>query len=288
MGFQADLSEFPVPELLHLLSHFKKSGRLEVSASGAAGEIYLANGGVVHAVHGELSGSEAVFNLCLETAGQCSFTAGVAAPQQSVQDGADQLIAEGERRRTEVTEILKTLPPMDTVLARTAQAPEESAVTIRRSDWTILALVNGKRDIKAIIADSKLGLLEVAKTLSWLLTKNLVADPQEVERVFRQKLALVNALLEEFGVKGTGVAPYLETVKATLAAADKDGHIGRAVTFGADKLAPAPTAAVGVSKEELALVWGQVADALQKQGAKEFGPMLAKHKYQTVCLRVKA
>ena len=183
--------------------------------------------------------------------------------------------------------MLKSLPPMDTVLSRTAQAPEESAVTIRRSDWTILALVNGKRDIKAIIADSKLGILEVTKTLSWLLTKNLVVDPQEVERIFREKLCLVNLLLDEFGVKGTGVGPWLELVRAALAAADKDGHIAPLVTIGADKVALAPGAKASVSKEELVLIWNQVADAIQKQGAKEFGPMLAKHKYQAVCAKAK-
>lgn len=290
MGLQADLNDFSISEILFFLSHLKKDGQLSVTVgagAGAAGEIYFSNGNAVHAVQGELKGSEAVFNLCLETSGQCSFAPGVKAPEETIKDGADQLIAEGERRRTEVSEILKGLPPMDTVLARTAQAPEESAVTIRRSDWTILALVNGKSDIKTIIADSKLGLLEVTKTLAWLLSKNLVADPLEVERIFREKVALVNLLLEEFGVKGTGVGPYLELVKTALAAADKDGHVGRAVQFGADKIAPAPGAATGLSKEELVLVWGQVAEAIQKHGAKEFGPMLAKHKYQTVCLRGK-
>lgn len=288
MGLQADLTVFPVSEILYILSHFRKSGRLSLNTPDGAGEIFFAGGNAVHAVHGEIKGSEAVFNLCLETSGRCEFAPGVKPPEESIKDGAEKLIEEGERRRTEVAEILKTLPPMDTVLARTAQAPEESAVTIRRSDWTIMALVNGKRDIRTIIADSKLGLLEVTKTLSWLMTKSLVVDPLEVERTLREKIALVNLLLEEFGVKGTGVGPYLETAKAALAAADKDGHVGRAVQFGEAKIAPAAGGAAGLSKEELVLVWGQVADAIQKQGAKEFGPMLAKHKYQTVCVRAKA
>ncbi|HTY08386.1 MAG TPA: DUF4388 domain-containing protein, partial [Candidatus Edwardsbacteria bacterium] len=180
MGLQADLADITVSEMLYLLTHFKKSGQLTVTAGGGAGEIYLAGGNAVHATCGEIKGSEAVFNLCLETAGTMAFTAGVKAPEESIKDGAEKLIEEGERRKVEMAEVLKSLPPMETVLARTAQAPEESAVTIRRSDWTILALVNGKRDIKTIIGDSKMGVLEVTKTLSWLLAKNLVVDPQEV------------------------------------------------------------------------------------------------------------
>ena len=287
MALQADLSDAPVTEILYFLSHFKKSGQLTVKTGGGSGEIYFSGGNAVHATYGEIKGSEAVFNLCLEAAGSLSFSSGVRAPEETIKDGAEKLIEEGERRKIEIAEVLKSLPPMDTVLARTAQAPEESAVTIRRSDWTILALVNGKRDIKAIIADSKLGVLEVTKTLSWLLAKNLVVDPLEVERIFREKLLLVNLLLEEFGVKGTGIGPWLELVKAALAAADKDGHVASLITFAADKVALAAGAKASVSKEELVLIWNQVIDAIQKQGAKEFGPMLAKHKFQTVSAKAK-
>ncbi len=287
MGLQADLTDVSVSEMLYFLSHFKKSGQLAVKTAAGGGEIFFADGNAVHATCGEIKGSEAVFNLCLETAGALAFTAGIKSPEASIKDGAEKLIEEGERRKTEMTEVLKSLPPMETVLARTAQAPEESAVTIRRSDWTILALVNGKRTIKSIIADSKMGVLEVTKTLSWLLSKNLVVDPLEVERIFKEKLCLVNMLLEEFGVKGTGVGPWLELVKAALVAADKDGHAAPLIAFGADKLALAPGAKITLSKEELTLIWNQVVDAIQKHGAKEFGPMLAKHKYQTVCAKAK-
>lgn len=282
MSLQAHLADFNLSEIIYLLAHFQKTGVITVKAGKNYGEIYFDKGRAVHAVVGDIKGSEAIYNLCLESSGEIKFTSGTKAHEETIQEGADALLQEGDRRRLEMAEIIKTLPPFDTVLVRTSQAPEEAAITIRRSDWTILALVNGKKDIRAIIDESKLGVLEVIKTLSWFLAKNLVVDPLEVERIFKQKIGLINLLLEEFGVKGTGVGPWMELAKATLTQADKEGRMSRYIEFTGYgvKLNEAKKSDLG--KEEVAAIWNQVAEAIHQKGIKEFGPILAKHKYQTV------
>lgn len=286
MSLQASLPEFTVSEVIYLLSHFGKTGVLTFRSGKSSGEVYFDKGGAVHALFGNQSGSEAVYSLCLETTGDMKFTAGARSTEVTIKEGADRLLEEGERRRVEMAEILKTLPPMDTVLVRTAQAPEETAITIRRSDWTILALVNGKRDIRAIVDDSKLGILEVAKTLSWLLSKNLVVDPLEVQRILREKIHFASLLLEEFGAKGTGAAAWTEFVKSTLASLDKGGHMARQVEFGEASIALSPGGKADVSREEAIEVWDKLAEAMHQKAVKEFGPMLAKHKYQAAMSRV--
>ena len=91
----------------------------------------------------------------------------------------------------------------------------------------------------------------------------------------------VNLLLDEFGVKGTGVTPYLELLKASLSELDKGGRMGRHLEFGADKLNIVPGPLSDVTKEELIEIWERLADAVHKKGLKEYGPMLGKHKHQT-------
>jgi hypothetical protein len=285
MGLQADLSDFTLSEIIYFLSHFKKTGVLTVKAGNSFGEVYFDKGDTVHAILGDIKGPEAVFNLCLETLGEAKYTAGAKSPEVTIKEGAGKILEEGERRRTEMAEILKSLPPLDTVLTRTAQAPEESAITIRRSDWTIMALVNGKRDIRQIVTDSKLGMFEVVKTVAWLLAKNLVMDPKEMDRLFRDKINFVNLLLDEFGVKGTGVSPYLELLKSALTELDKGGRMSRHLEFGADKLNIVPGPLSDVTKEEMIEIWERLSDAVHKKGMKEFGPMLGKHKYQTAQAR---
>jgi len=282
MSLQANLSDFNLSEIIYLLVHFQKTGVITVKAGKNFGEIYFDKGRAVHAAYGDIKGSEAVYGLCLESSGEVKFTPGAKAPEESIKEGADALLQEGDRRRLEMDEILKTLPPFDTVLVRTAQAPEESAITIRRSDWTILALVNGKRDIRAIIDESKLGVLEVVKTISWFLSKNLVVDPFEVERTLNDKVDFVNLMLEEFGVKGTGVGPWMELAKNTLAAADKAGHMSRHLEFTDFVVKVKDGTKSDISKDEVVHVWDQVADVLHQKGIKEYGPILAKHKYQSV------
>lgn len=282
MSLQANLSDFHLTEIIHLLVHFQKTGVITVKAGKNYGEIYFDKGRAVHAAYGDIKGSEAVYGLCLESSGEIKFAAGAKASEETIKDGADALLQEGDRRRLEMDEILKTLPPFDTTLVRTAQAPEESAVTIRRSDWTILALVNGKRDIRAIIDESNLGVLEVVKTISWFLAKNLVVDPHEVERTLQAKVDFVNLMLEEFGVKGTGVGPWMELAKTTLAAGDKSGNMARHVEFTDFAVKIKGGTKSDISRDEVVQVWDQIAEAMHQKGVKEYGPMLAKHKYQAV------
>lgn len=282
MSLQANLSDFNLSEIIYLLVHFQKTGVITVKAGKNYGEIYFDKGRAVHAAYGDIKGSEAVYGLCLESSGEIKFTPGAKSPEETIKDGADALLQEGDRRRLEMDEILKTLPPFDTILVRTAQAPEESAITIRRSDWTILALVNGKRDIRSIIDESKLGVLEVVKTISWFLSKNLVVDPFEVERTLRAKVDFVNLMLEEFGVKGTGVGPWMELTKSTLAASDKAGHMARHLEFTDFVIKVKEGTKSDINKEDVVHVWDQIAETLHQKGIKEYGPMLAKHKFMAV------
>jgi hypothetical protein len=282
MSLQANLSDFNLSEIIYLLVHFKKTGVITVKAGKNYGEIYLDQGRAVHAALGDVKGSEAVYGLCLESSGEAKFTPGARSSEETIKEGADALIQEGDRRRMEMAEVLKSLPPFNTVLVRTAQAPDETGVTIRRSDWTILALINGKKDIRTIIEDSKLGVLEVAKTLAWFLSKNLVADPLEVERVLEEKVGLINLMLEEFGVKGTGVAPWMELAKSVLAEADKGGHLLRHLEFSGFSVRIKEGSKTDLVKEDVIAAGNQVAEALHQKGIKEYGPMLAKHKYQAV------
>lgn len=282
MSLQASLDDFNLSEIIYLLAHFQKTGVITVKAGKNYGEVYFDKGRAVHATFGDIKGSEAVYSLCLETNGEVKFSPGGRSPEETIKDGAEALMQEGDRRRLEMNEILKTLPPFDTILVRTSQTPEESAITIRRSDWTILALINGKKDIRTIIDESKLGVLEVVKTLSWFLSKNLVVDPNELERNLKDSISLINLMLEEFGVKGTGVAPWMDLVKATLSASDKSGHMSRHIEFTGFTVKVTDGPKSDITKEDVIGIWGQVAEALHQKSIKEFGPMLAKHKYQSV------
>ncbi|MEW6685383.1 MAG: DUF4388 domain-containing protein [Candidatus Edwardsbacteria bacterium] len=287
MPLQADLIDFSLSQIVFLISYFKKSGKLEVKASPTSGEIYFEEGNAVHAQCGELKGAEAVYNLFLEIEGSVKFLPRERTSERTITEGADKLLQEGDRRRLEMSEILKAIPSLDTVFVRTAQAPDETAIRLRKSDWSILALVDGKRPTKTIIESSKMGMLEALKTINWLLSKNLIIDPLETEKLLQSKVRMINLMFEEFGEKGTGVAPYRDLVEKNFPPLDRSGRLAKYVQITPNMLQIVSGAKRDITKEEVNEVFDRLIDILHKKGISDFGPILGKHKYQSVLSKMK-
>lgn len=130
MGLDADLKDFSVSEVLFLLSHYKKSGRLHVRGPEKEGDIFLLEGNAVHATQGSLTGVEAIYNISLELSGSLAFDPLGETKERTVSESADKLVAEGEHRRLELKDVLTKLPPFETLLVRTPHPPEQTAITI--------------------------------------------------------------------------------------------------------------------------------------------------------------
>jgi hypothetical protein len=78
----------------------------------------------------------------------------------------------------------------------------------------------------------------------------------------------------------------MEFVKASLSQLDKSSHMASHVEFSELSASLAPGAKADVSKEETNEVWDAVAEAMFQRAKKEFGPVLAKHKYQAAMSRI--
>jgi len=289
MGLEADLKDFSVSEMLFLFSHFKKSGCLHIRGPEKEGDIYLLDGNAIHAALGGASGVEAIYNLCLELSGTLSFDPRGETKERSVSESADKLVAEGERRRVELKDVLTKLPPFDIVLIRTPHPPEQTTITIRRSDWAILALVDGRRSIKTIVDESKMGMLDVLKALSWLLSKGLVLDPQAVDRALRDKVRIVNALIVEYGGPDPEVQkPWIQFVEETMPAADLSGKVPKYLKFGYGILGVSEGTKNDISPEEVDAFVEKLVRKVNERAISEFGPILAKHKYQAVLKKLQS
>ncbi|HEC78227.1 MAG TPA: DUF4388 domain-containing protein [candidate division WOR-3 bacterium] len=199
-GFEISLKEFTLGDVLQFLARVKKSGVLKVSG-GITGEIYIKEGFVVHAADGVETGIEALLNLSFIELETASFEPGVEAPEQTISEDFGKLTENIEKRRIEFQEIKKKLPPMDTVLAKSTR-DLESAVALRRADWQILALIDGKRRLGDVIAESKIGGYEATKTITWLKDQGLIYDPEEAQRVMTRLIDFLKKLFEDFGENG--------------------------------------------------------------------------------------
>ncbi|MEO0228043.1 MAG: DUF4388 domain-containing protein [candidate division WOR-3 bacterium] len=197
---EINLKEFNLSDVLQFLVQLKKTGVVRVNGE-LNGEVYLRDGHIIHATDGTEKGFDSLLNLSLVHLEKGVFESGVKATEQTISEDVGKLNENIERRRVEFETIKDRLPPRDAVLAKsTKELP--SAVALRRTDWQVLAMVDGKRTINEIIAQSKLGGYETIKTIVWLKEQGLIYDPKEAERLMAGLLKYFNAFFRVFGRNG--------------------------------------------------------------------------------------
>ncbi len=268
-GFDINLEEFPLSDVLQFLVRAKKSGVLRIFGA-VTGEIYLKNGLVVHASDGVNKGMEAIINLTFIKLETGRFETGVSAPKQTLSESFGKLTETIEKRRVEFHKIKKQLPPLDTVLAKSTRELE-SAVALRRTDWRILALVDGKRKLSDVIADSKIGGYEVAKTITWLKEQGLIYEPQEAERVMEILTKFLGIFFEVFGRNG------LQLLKKWGKRDARNKRVLSAMQLDEKILQMNPRAELSAGEVELTVK--SLKEYIKTEGTKMYGKVLLKKKW---------
>jgi hypothetical protein len=200
LGLEINFKTFPLGDILQFLCRVEKTGVLRISG-GDSGEIYLENGIVVHATDNFGKGMTALLNLSFGELTTGQFIPDANPPERTISGNFGKLTENLEKRRIEFEEIKKRLPRMDTVLVKSTK-DLESAVALRRTDWQILALVDGKRTVKDVIAESKVAGYEATKTIIWLKEQGLIYAPKEVEEVMAELIEFLRFLFDIFGTNG--------------------------------------------------------------------------------------
>jgi hypothetical protein len=269
-GFEINLKEFTLGDVLQFLTRVKKTGVLKVTGS-IPGEIFIKEGLVVHAADGIEKGTEALLNLSFMELESGIFEPDVAAPELTISEDFGKLTESIEKRRIEYEEIKKDLPPMDTVLAKSTR-DLESAVALRRTDWQILALIDGKRKLSDIIADSKIGGYEATRTITWLKEQGLIYDPKEAQRVMTRFTDFLNIFFKDFGEHG------LELFKKWGNEDPKNRNIIDSVDINENTFAIEPIAELGTAVIDSSIK--SFKEYMKKHGVKMYGKVLFRKKWR--------
>ncbi len=178
MAIKGSLKEASLPDVLQLLSMGKKTGCLGLSFHESFGSIYFESGRICHAsiVNRPLDTENAVYTLFTWTSGTFNFEAGVEPEPgaQLVSVDPQSLLLEGARRVDEWSLIEKKIPSFDLVYSI-----DRPRLTMNRDKLTaeqeaLLPLLDGHRDINALIRDSGLGEFDVGKALYGLLNASFL------------------------------------------------------------------------------------------------------------------
>jgi hypothetical protein len=280
MGLRASLSDFSASQIFFLLAKFNKTGRVELRTTEEKGEVFFVKGNVTHAKCSKTTGVEALYNLSVFNSGEIEFFTDEKSPEVTIKDEVSSLIGEIERRKVELNEITAKLPPFDTILIKSPNPPKDS-VALRKDDWRILVLMDGKNSVKQAVEKSGLGALTVYKTIAWLLEKGLVFDPKEMERTLKERVAFLNTLIKELATLGISEKDWIHNVKTIIESTDSGARVLDILVTGGTVLSLKAKKNYDVSKEEIEAVFAKVVKSLDEKCKSEFGPMLAKTKLAT-------
>jgi tetratricopeptide (TPR) repeat protein len=178
MAIRGNLSEASLPDVLQLLAMGSKSGCLTLHVDDGSGSIYFENGKISHASVTErrLETDDAVFAMFNWTQGVFSFEPGVMPPAGASRVPVDpqELLLEGARRVDEWSQIEKKIPSLDLVFALDRQQLLGNSIAFSREQQALLPLIDGNRDVRALMRESRLGEFAVGKALYGLLSGSFV------------------------------------------------------------------------------------------------------------------
>ena len=178
MAIRGSLTEASLPDVLQLLAMGRKTGCLGLTYANNFGYIYFNDGSISHAsiVNRGLGTEEAVYLLFTWTQGTFNFEPGATpdeeVPLQSVDPQS--LLLEGARRVDEWALIAKKIPTFDIVYAMDRHVMMESQRALSEEEQALVPLIDGQRDVSALIAESQLGEFVTARALYGLVMTGYV------------------------------------------------------------------------------------------------------------------
>lgn len=208
VAIEGDLLYFSIKEIFYLLSRFKKTGRLIVKGQG---NVYVSDGKVLHAEMDKLEGLEAFFSIGLKREGKFVFQPDEKPTVNTIFQPLTELIDEMETREAQIEEFKKDLPPGTIIPQKSSKAPEGDKIALKKDEWKILILADGKKKLSEIIELSPLSELDTLKSLSWLFKESLLYDPEERKRILEKGIEDTNAFLKAFGE-----GPWLEGLEELI------------------------------------------------------------------------
>jgi response regulator RpfG family c-di-GMP phosphodiesterase len=100
-GVSGSLREMGLPDMVQVLFHGRKSGRLQIRAPNGSGEIHFAEGSVFDAIWADMRGETAFYAMLKLADGDFALDPSFKATNRTINQSAEALLLEGMRRLDE-------------------------------------------------------------------------------------------------------------------------------------------------------------------------------------------
>ncbi len=185
MPLNGNLKDFPLGDIIQLLTNTKKTGVLKLEAegifSGETGEIDFSAGKITFAESNKgLSGKSAFLHFYEWREGIFSFAETSIRNDVNIVESAESLLVEGARVITEWSKISAAIKSLSLIVDLAPAPPEGvSEIKFSKDEWKILRAIDGKKTIKEIAEELKLADFEVSKIIYGLISSGLVETISE-------------------------------------------------------------------------------------------------------------
>src|SRR4029079_1127878 len=96
-GVSGSLRGMGLPDIVQVLFHGRKTGKLNIRSGGRAGEIHFLEGNIANALVGDVAGTEAFYALLKFEEGDFALDPGFTPAKRIIQDSSEALLLEGMR-----------------------------------------------------------------------------------------------------------------------------------------------------------------------------------------------
>ncbi|MEO0281061.1 MAG: DUF4388 domain-containing protein [candidate division WOR-3 bacterium] len=279
VDLKANLEIFSPVEFISLISSRERTGVLIFQIDNKEGKIFFEKGLPKHAVYNSFTGEEALYNLSIEKIGTVMYRNGETTDEVSItQSNTSSLMDQIEKRRMEFDDILKRLPSFDAVLEKRAEGLGDN-ISLRKTDWVIIRIVDGKKNIRTIIKESNLPLLESYKSLEYLISKGLIFDKSFVEKIRNEFKQSLNNILDTFAVKNTNTKDWFHFIVDVLTNSGFE-TIGGLLKFKDETIEIDESADRFLDEAKIRNMKKILFEKILEKGIEELGGMIAKKKYR--------
>ncbi|GEM_PF-1501138 len=119
-----------------------------------------------------------------------------------------------------------------------------------------------------------------------LLAEDKMAEISEAEELLRQKVTLLNMLLEDFGAKGDKADDWREMLEKEIKAVDPAGRLARMLEIGAGAIVPRAGVKTDITKKEVGDAFEKLVNLTCKKAISVLGFVEVKQKFQSVITRL--
>jgi DNA-binding MarR family transcriptional regulator len=184
MALEGSLREFPVTDIIQMVSLSKQTGSAEIRATfrghPTVGHIYFKGGSVVHVDLENLPAMEAVLTFFTFEDGDFRFNSGEPAPREDIRSSNEMIVMQGINRSDEVKAIREVLPSDDVIplLVDNPQTVNGASINLRPEEWRLLTFINGQDDVATISRKSGLSIHITERIIVNLLQLGLIEKKQ--------------------------------------------------------------------------------------------------------------